>query len=81
MSKLDSPLFRSEYTSSDNTLNELENSDPNKAAQANDIPVKTTQKYKGNCSFFIRRNFNSILLSSTFLTALKIGNIKRYLLK
>ena len=52
MLKLDNRLSRSEYTSSDHTVNELDNSDPKKAKQMKDIPVKISRKYKGSCNFF-----------------------------
>lgn len=46
MSKLDNPFFRSEYTYLNHPPNELENWDPKKATQMNDIPVKIIQEKK-----------------------------------
>ena len=44
ISKLDNPNFYFEYTSSDQTLKELEKLDPKKTSQVNDIPVKVIKE-------------------------------------
>ena len=40
MSRIDNPIYSFIYTSLDDTLKILEKSDPKKASQVNDIPVK-----------------------------------------
>ena len=45
------------------------------------IPVKVIKENKNIVAFFIHHNFNNVLLSSTFPTALKYADVKTCLQK
>ena len=70
MSKLDNPFFRSEYTYLNHPPNELENWDPKKATQMNDIPVKIIQEKK-NCSLYHTPHLQSLIVKFHFFLCVK----------
>ena len=77
MSKLDNPVFDFEYTSLHHTLKVLKKLDPQRASQLNDIPAKIIKENRDIATaFFIHRNFNNSLSSSTFPTALIFADAK-----
>ena len=68
--------FHFEYTSLDQTLKGLEKLDPKIASHVNDIPVKAIKEIKDIVACFIHHNFNNLLSSFTFSTALKYSDVK-----
>ena len=64
------------FVSLNETLNGVKISNPKKASQATDITIKTITENKDLVSLYVFPNFNNLLSSSSFPTALKHADVR-----
>ena len=71
--------FSFDLVSSDTIFKEILSLDTKKATHSNDVPTKITKIVKANAdlfSFFVSNAFNEFVISSKFLSVLKLADVK-----
>ena len=76
MISMNNQKFSFKFVCLNETLNGVKNSNPKKAWQATDITIKTITENKDLVSLYVFPNFNNLLSSSSFPTALKHADVR-----
>ena len=76
MTSMDNPKFGFRFVPLNETLDGVNKLNPKKASQATDIRVKVIKEKKDVTSFNVFHNFNNVLSSCSFPTALKYADIR-----
>ena len=75
MTSMNNQKVSFKFVSLNETLNGVKISNPKKASQATDITIKTITENKDLVSLYVFPNFNNLLSSSSFPTALKHADV------